>query len=281
MITFSKLGEYGRLGNQLFQYAAAKALSLENGYNLILPNPSTKNWHGQDCLLKNFSIPEALFGEASGIQYAYLEQDAFQYDPSFWQALDNTDLVGFFQSMSYFEKHSDVIKKDLLPKDSLMEEATNFVSNIREKYNKPVVSIHIRRGDNATVNKEHYKDMYSAGSPYFSYLKNAVNLFSDCTLLVFTGGKRSEDCNGEDIEWCKNNLGLLAEYSRGNTLQDFCRMMVCDHSILSPATSFGWWAGYLSVSKDKKVVAPIDYHPDIKGFNHRENFYPEEFILCD
>ena len=29
MITFNELGKYGRLGNQLFQYAALRALSLK------------------------------------------------------------------------------------------------------------------------------------------------------------------------------------------------------------------------------------------------------------
>ena len=281
MITFSKLGEYGRLGNQLFQYAAVRALSLEKGYDLVLPDPETKSWHGQDCLLKNFNIPDSIFGETSGMQYAYVEKDSLRYDPRFWESPDNTDFIGFFQSMSYFERCAEIIKSELMPKAHLMEEARNFVSVIKDNQSKPVVSVHIRRGDNATVNKEHYGDMYDEGSSYFSYLKNALELFPDCSLLVFTGGKRSEDGNEEDIKWCRDNLGINAEYSNGTTMQDFCRMVACDHSILSPATSFGWWTGYLSVSNNKKVVAPINYHPDMPDFNHRENFYPKEFTLCN
>ena len=34
MITFSQLGKHGRLGNQLFQYAALKGLSVKNGYDI-------------------------------------------------------------------------------------------------------------------------------------------------------------------------------------------------------------------------------------------------------
>ena len=33
MITFLQLGKYGRLGNQLFQYAALKSLGLKKNYN--------------------------------------------------------------------------------------------------------------------------------------------------------------------------------------------------------------------------------------------------------
>ena len=280
MITFSKIGEYGRLGNQLFQYAAVRALALTKGFDLVIPDPKTKRWHGQDCLLKEFSIPEALFGEASGLPYIYFEQDALQYNPSFWEIPDGTDLYGFFQSILYFGDHADTIKKELTPKESHLSTAREYITSLKQKYNKPIVSIHIRRGDTTDeTNKEHYKSMYDKDGEYFTYLNKALKLFPDCHYLVFTGGKRSEDGNDEDIKWCKDNLDISADYSNGTTLQDFCRMMMCDHSVLSPATSFGWWAGYLSRSDSKKIVAPNNYHPDLENFNHRQNFYPEEFIL--
>ena len=38
MITNFALGRDGRLGNQLFQYAALRALSLEHGYEIVVPN---------------------------------------------------------------------------------------------------------------------------------------------------------------------------------------------------------------------------------------------------
>jgi len=37
MITFSRLGRYGQLGNQMFQYATLKAISLKRGHVLKLP----------------------------------------------------------------------------------------------------------------------------------------------------------------------------------------------------------------------------------------------------
>ena len=46
MITFSQLGKYGRLGNQFFQYAALKGLSVKKGYDIALMS-DLKNtvWH--------------------------------------------------------------------------------------------------------------------------------------------------------------------------------------------------------------------------------------------
>ncbi len=63
MITFYELGQLGRLGNQLFQYAALKSLGLEKGYEVMIPNPSTRTWHGQECRLNNFNIKSSYFNQ--------------------------------------------------------------------------------------------------------------------------------------------------------------------------------------------------------------------------
>jgi hypothetical protein len=57
MIIYPDLGEYGRLGNQLFQLAAT--ISLANHTNTearIAVNLNDKEWHGQKCLLHNFKL---------------------------------------------------------------------------------------------------------------------------------------------------------------------------------------------------------------------------------
>ena len=56
MITFLELGRYGRLGNQLFQYAMLKSVSLARGYEIKVPNLDEQEWHGQKCLLNMFNI---------------------------------------------------------------------------------------------------------------------------------------------------------------------------------------------------------------------------------
>jgi hypothetical protein len=281
MITFSQLGTLGRLGNQLFQYAAARALSLESNYELALPDPRGKSWQGQDCLLREFNIPGEVFKEASGIEHLVVEKDPFQYDDRFWKLPDNIDLHGFWQCTYYFDKFSDIIKKELTPKQNHLDDAKAFISSIRNKYGKPVVSVHLRRGDNTDNSNPSaaLNAMYRKDGDYFKYLDEALKNFNDCTFLVFTGGKRSEEGNSNDIQWCRDNLGIEAEYSEGTTLQDFCRIMCCDHTIMSPVSSFGWWAAYLSQSKEKTIIAPDKYHPDMRGFTHREGFYPKEFII--
>ena len=63
-----------------------------------------------------------------------------------------------------------------------------------------------------------------------------------------------------------------------NALQDFILMSLCDHNIISFASSFGWWAAYINSNSDKIVIAPEDYHLD-KKYTLREGFYPKEWKL--
>jgi hypothetical protein len=56
VITFFNLGQQGRLGNQLFQYAALKGLAIKKGYEVKIPDPTTREWHGQNCLLNEFNM---------------------------------------------------------------------------------------------------------------------------------------------------------------------------------------------------------------------------------
>ena len=44
MLTFLGISEFGRLGNQLFRYAAVKCLSLHTSRPVVLPHPNLKSF---------------------------------------------------------------------------------------------------------------------------------------------------------------------------------------------------------------------------------------------
>ena len=129
MITFYQLGTLGRLGNQLFQYAALRSLGLKNGYETKIPNPEERTWHGQKCLLDNFNIQSSYLEEMDVLKLknTYSEPDYMSFDKGFFTIPDNTNITGFFQSTYYFKDFEKEIKQELTPKKNFIVEAQGYI----------------------------------------------------------------------------------------------------------------------------------------------------------
>ena len=284
MITFHKLGELGRLGNQLFQYAALKGLASKNGYTAKIPNPQTMSWHGQVSLLDKFNIEceYATQEDMNTLQNLYEEPTWEKYDDNFFNIPDNTSLEGFFQSTFYFEHIESQIKKELTPKDEYLNNGKDYIQSLKDTHNCEIVSVHVRRGDNMTNGQTELIEAFNPGGLYEQYFIKAKKVFEgkNVKFLVFTGGQRFNEDNSTDVEWCKNFFkGDEFLFSEGRPqIDDFCRIMLCDHNILSHASSFGWWAAYVNPNPNKIVVAPEYYSPDSPTLK-RDKFYSKEYIL--
>lgn len=285
MITFHKLGELGRLGNQLFQYAALKGLGIKNGYEVKIPNPQSMSWHGQVSLLDKFNLECDYLTEndLSSIKNMYEERSWKQFDSLFFEIPDHTTIEGFFQSIFYFEHCIEQIKKELTPKQEYLAKGKEYIAELKaQNRGCEIVSVHVRRGDNMTNGQTGLIKAYEPGGVYETYFKEAKKVFDNkqVKFLVFTGGQRWDENNNDDIKWCKQFFkGDEFLFSEGaEQIDDFCRIMSCDHNILSHASSFGWWAAYVNSNPNKIVVAPEWYHPDEPTLK-REKFYPKEYIL--
>jgi hypothetical protein len=238
MITFNELGQYGRLGNQLFQYAALRALSLEKGYKISLPPLDNRVWHGQKCLLNSFKI--------------------------------KTNSSLFTSIFTYFDKYKKIICKELTLKSFYLNQAQILLSKYQSSYpDHKLVTLHIRRGDGITVNNS-LTSLFGSdntkldpNSSWAIYFNNAKKLFGEKTkYLVFTGGNRDNN-DQADLDWVTNNLGsecILA--STLDPLIDYALIYLCSNNILSYASSFGWWASYSNLDSSKKVIMPKNYFID-------------------
>ena len=287
MITFDKLGAYGRLGNQLFQYATLKALSLKRGYEFKIPPQANMKWHGQDSLMHEFNITAEEYTpeEYKQINKKYIEPTWRTIDENFFNLPDNTNIEGFFQTIWYFDVFEEEIKKELTPKNKHVLDAKKYVNDLKNKYpDHEIVSLHIRRGnvvEDASM-KDHFIKYYEVDGDYFKYLEQAKAVYKDnkVKFLVFSGGAKWDENNETEIDWCKRHL-IGDEYifsEQGLPIEDFTRIMVSDHNILSPSSSYGWWAAYLNQNPDKIIVAPKVYlvpEPDYR----KHMFYPDDYIL--
>lgn len=286
MIGFSSLGRYGRLGNQLFQYAALRSVSLQKECEFAL-NLENAIHHGQSCMLKKyFNIPNHQIADSTKFKYRFTENDPQVFDPEVFNIPDKTDIMGFFQNTKYFEKYEKQIRQDLILSSDIRNSARQQIENIKVKSGKSrVISIHVRRGD--VVEQTRHLNYFGRDgeltddSIYGSYLKEALDYFKgmDAAYLVFTGGSRINAYN-DDREWCKRNIKVDNVYFSNNAdpIMDFACISRCSHNIMCHASTFGWWAAYLNKNPNKRVIAPKYYFIDRRD-RFIDGFYPEEFIL--
>lgn len=289
-LKFKDLGEYGRLGNQLFQYAALKGIAKKKGLTPVIPDLTSKVWHGQRCLLNEFDIScEVEVENRSAFSAEVYEPfPVGYYHPQVEeQVRDGVSLKGFFQNTMYFSNIEDEIKQELLPKQQYLDDAKAYIESIRE--GREVVSLHLRRGDVTDKNNNHpiiygetpFDEQYMWGK-YFKKVVNDLSKYKrleDYLFFVFVGGSTTGN-DFEDIEWAKKHFPYKNFYisDSNDPMIDFSRILCCDINILSPVSTFSWWTAYLNPKNNKKVFAPLNYHLD-NTTQYRKGFYPEEWIL--
>ena len=291
MITFLVLGKHGRLGNQLFQYAALKGIALKNGYECKIPDPSEMEWHGQKCLLKEFYIESDYLTaeDRHSLKHHAIEPSAHHFYSQMLSIPDHTNIHGFFQSTYYFEGHEKQIRQELTPRAEYLDFARDYLQPLKSDGSQ-IVSIHLRRGDNTDGSKidEKYlsfygkNDIYDEESIYGKYISEALKIFEDTKVkyLVFSGGSRTGD-DREDIAWAKATFGKdnFIVSDTNDPMKDLALIMSCDHNITCHMTSFGWWGAYLNPNPDKIVIAPKNYFYEMPADYTRPGHFPTDWRI--
>ena len=233
MLTFKQLGNYGRLGNQIFQYATLRSVGIKLNLPIKIPN-------GNYDLL-NFDIyKDYLTKEDFGIVNNSYNEECFHFSDKIFNIKDNTDLSGYFQSAKYFDNIRHVLLKEIYC--SYLDDLCNeCICNIKSVHNCSITSVHVRRGDYVNYPRVHPV----CGIKYYQDNLNKIN---DNIFIVFS----------DDINWCKNNLifeNKVILYQNNGDLYDFVLMSKCDNNIISNS-SYSWWAAYLNQNKNKIIKYP-------------------------
>ena len=262
----------GRLGNQLFQYAAMRNISLIKGYNIYYNTDF--EWHQQKCLLNNFNIKESSKHFLPHYRYNQIINggDSSTYDENILKLQDNGILAGFFQNEKYFIDNQEIIKKELTLKKELDDICEKYINDIYEKnQDYKIVGIHLRRGDSVSQNKFNF-------SKTDIFIKKALTEIKKqekkIYIIFFTGGSTlNKNDNGgkrtntwvdnnheQDVNWLDNYIKSFDEkyeISKGtyenNELIDYGLLSKCDYNILPNSSSFSWMACYVNCKNDKKV----------------------------
>jgi hypothetical protein len=262
----------GGLGNQMFQYAAGKSLSVANGYELKLDISAYKNYtlhNGFELDLFKISAGIASDDEVSGLvnvrsrifrflskklglkNKSHFLEKSFSYDPDFFNIKHSVYIDGYWQSYQYFESIESELRVELTP----IKKLSGLNLDVSQQISRVnAVSLHIRRGDyvsNQTTNKVH-------GFLGIDYYENAIKtIFSrvpDPYFFVFS----------DDIAWARENLPLtnnvtFIEHNRAeNSYEDMRLMSLCKHHIIANS-SFSWWGAWLGQNPNKIVLYPLKW----------------------
>jgi hypothetical protein len=268
----------GGLGNQLFQYAAARTWADEAGANLVFDTRhilKRSEHNGIGDLLEfnlrategngdqinrmfpevNWRISRALRGIKTPLFDCFHETKNSAPDPLPIEKSSKLLLSGFWQSQNFFLRNRNNIMRDLTLRRGFSDQGQRMKDIIDAG---PSVSIHVRRGDYLT--SEFNRRRYGVCS--VDYYRSAINAIKthtpDCKLVFFSN----------DVEWVKNIFGKNRDYFQvsGNgipTTEELLLMSKCDHHIISNST-FGWWGAWLNPSATKHIIAPTPWFSDLK-----------------
>lgn len=263
----------GGLGNQLFQYAAARALGLRLGR----PVKGDLSWFGdipegstpRVPLLSHFRLPmdyvdargcpESLFPSATTLWQAMTrparilrEKRPFEFNPrlaSMAQRSRFAYLEGYWQSFRYFEDARRALVGELTPRNPLAEV---YVKTLHDIQGSEAVMVHVRRGD--YVHSQSAARVHGALplAYYERALEHVQSRVQRPRLFVFS----------DDIEWVRAHLRheMPATYVTSAdhetaVIDELMLMRQCRHHVIANS-SLSWWGAWLSDAPGKTVIAP-------------------------
>lgn len=278
----------GGLGNQMFQYATARALSLRSGACTQLD----LSWFGTDperqYALGPFSIkadilrhsherytaPQLLMRIAHRLGLTNISKDistfreaSFRYDPRINKVTPPVILDGYFQSEKYFAPYRTDISAEFTVQHPPSMAASHLLDRIAST---DAICLHFRRGDyisNPKANAYHGTcslEYYQRGLAFVSRdLKNPhCFIFSD------------------DPNWVRENFKsdlptTLVDIHRPEQAHEDLRLMTaCQHYVIANS-SLSWWGAWLGTHAGKKIVAPLHWFKN--STNDTSDLIPSEW----
>lgn len=272
----------GGLGNQMFQYALGRALSLKHGTGLLFDTrpfdyqqySDTKRSYelyvfdlpgrvANESELKKWGIPNRFkvlinrylkLGLDPYPKY-YLKERGHRFQREILMCPDNHYLSGFWQSEKYFKRIRSTIITDFEGRE---KKISRLNKSLADRINSTEsVSIHVRRTDYVTNSSA---KVYH-GVCSIQYYKKAMNhvekKVKKPVYFVFS----------DDPVWAKDNIKsrhktIYISHNRGREAHEDIRLMSqCQHNIIANS-SFSWWGAWLNQNKDKIVIAPKKWFAD-------------------
>jgi hypothetical protein len=270
----------GGLGNQLFQYAFGRALSLRNRVPLVLDRISRfrRDFYRRQFTLGRYHIHYDVLPRATDYstirgrvrrrlarwlnsrlptqRRTYIQEpDAFAYDDTIARlpVTRRTYFEGGWQHEEYFRPCRDLLLRDLAL-ISPVSEATNVVADRMASSN--AVCLHVRRLHGVPNKADaqplaHNSEIHLDLSYYDRAIAFVAQRVPQPHFFIFA----------DYPDWAREHLHVpfLAEYVTHNgpdrDYEDLWLMSRCRFFIIANST-FSWWGAWLAQHTGKLVVAP-------------------------
>ena len=269
-ISFQGMGNEGRLGNQMFQYAFIRGVAAHRQLDWIIPGPDADR-------LDNYGLFEAfeLEGckpENQGEPFFHKQEvyrDMHFNEKIYNECEDNTNFSGNYQTELYFEHISADIRSDFTFKKEYLEPCREYIESL-DGGKDNTIFLHVRRGNPNVTGRRGEKWSYQMVQEYHpickkEYYLEALTHFDDDKNVVVVS---------DTIDWCKKQDWLKGdrflfsdssyeEFGDGASVPyiDLCLMTECGGGIIANS-SLSWWGAWLQSGHDQKkngnwtVVAP-------------------------
>ena len=225
----------GGIGNQLFQYAFGRSVSIVRNEELFF----TKAGCGGD---REYSL------DAFNVKIQWAEgrqpqrgEPVFRFDAGVYTEPRGLWYHGYWQTEKYF--NVPVVREELRFKNMPTTIAIKWADKITTGKN---AFIHVRRGDYL---KEPHQSFH--GNLSMQYYNEGIDRIKqvqpDAKFFIFS----------DDTEWCKSNFSKEYEVVEGtDRFEDMYLMSLCRHAVIANS-SFSWWGAWLGdEKKDRVVIAP-------------------------
>lgn len=222
----------GGLGNQMFQYAAGRAMALKNNTSLKLDISGYANdKFGRHYSLDVFNIKATL---ASPVDCLL-------------SRLSKTYLDGYWQNEKYFIEYANQIRQDFKFKPRPNKKMAQYLKKIKATNS---VAIHVRRADYINITRIAQAVGICTEAYYQRAIKFIAKKVNKPVFFIFS--------ERDGLEWARENLKFESPcifVKSGEDYEDLELMSSCQHNIVANS-SFSWWGAWLNENPKKIVVAP-------------------------
>jgi hypothetical protein len=247
-ITFKNLTTSADLGSQVMQYWALCAVASANNLKIVFPKSSSdKGWGYKFSKLLDVELDlrsDEFFNDFIPItidRKLLIDPKMFNLDSNKNYSVEDL----FFYCDYWYPKYCYLI--DSIKWNEKHYKTALDIFETLKKYNKELVSIHVRRGDYLL----HHHFCKLDNRYYEEALQNFIQDIEKYHFLVFSN----------DIEWCKENLiegEMVTFMPQREDYVDLILMSLCHHNIVANST-FSMCAAYKNNNKNKKVICPTNY----------------------